>query len=160
MKTFLMMTLLCAASMLAAQSMSPQLLSSSGYHQAEGEYSMTWSLGEMVIHTVTSGDGGHKLTQGFQQPDDVLLISTTTVESDYQLSVFPNPTTHMLTLQTDATTSLHIHLFDAVGRLLMHDVMNNPQHELDVSSLASGTYFLRLSDTNGTIHFTSKITKL
>lgn len=56
---------------LSAQSLSPQVIASSGGYYSNGSGSLSWTLGETMTETFTSGSP--QLTQGFQQPDAVLV---------------------------------------------------------------------------------------
>lgn len=50
-----------------AQSLSPSVIPTSGSYYDTGQASLSWSLGEVIIPTISSGS--IMLTQGFQQPE-------------------------------------------------------------------------------------------
>lgn len=65
-----------------------------------------------------------------------------------RINVFPNPASDIVTIQINTPcTSVHIDLFDAMGRKLMQQDMRNPKSRipLDVSSLQQGLYMLSIS---------------
>ena len=71
------------------------------------------------------------------------------------LSVFPNPSTHELTLIIPKNGgSIKSEIIDVQGKVVLSkELINNSeivnQHHLDVSSLAKGLYILNLSTVSG-----------
>ena len=57
--------------MCSAQTTSPEVIASSGDHFSNATGSLSWTLGETM--TETFSNGGHILTQGFQQPVTVAI---------------------------------------------------------------------------------------
>lgn len=60
-----------------------------------------------------------------------------------KLKVFPNPATDVVTISNDVAIS-NVELFDTNGRRLLHVAVDANSTAIDVSSFASGTYFLRV----------------
>lgn len=58
-----------------------------------------------------------------------------------ETKIYPNPTSGLFTIEGNDIHSIEISIFDITGQKLL-SVSN--QTEIDISSLASGTYFLRL----------------
>ena len=67
-------------------------------------------------------------------------LSNTTL----QVAVWPNPTTEVLHLQAEGGTEIYI--FDATGQLVIRQAYADT---LNVSTLPSGMYLIRLQTTNG-----------
>ena len=67
-----------------------EVVSSGGESQSVTGYQVSWTLGETVIETISSG--GNILTQGFQQPKLSLTPVTDLLYPDIKMKVFPNPT--------------------------------------------------------------------
>ena len=80
--------------------------------------------------------------------DKVLLSSFLGVNENQEnkISVFPNPTENFITLEVK--NSMNYSLVDLNGRTLQNGVINNNDN-IDLSSLNSGSYILRLSNENG-----------
>jgi transforming growth factor-beta-induced protein len=80
--------------------------------------------------------------------DKVLLPSSVGVNENQEnkISVFPNPTENFITLEVKNSTNYS--LVDLNGRTLQNGVINN-NDSIDLSSLNSGSYILRLSNENG-----------
>ena len=81
--------------------------------------------------------------------DKVLLPSSAGVNENQEnkISVFPNPTENFITLEVN--NSMDFSLVDLNGRTIQNGVINNNTN-IDLSSLNSGSYILRLSNENGT----------
>ena len=91
--------------------------SSSGYAEKDGN-KISWSIGEVVIGTLESGDT--KLTQGFLQP---LLIDIfpTGIEEMYRLEMtaYPNPVYDKVIFKgEDPTGEYDLRLVDKTGKVL------------------------------------------
>lgn len=65
-------------------------------------------------------------------------------ESDIELSVFPNPVTDVLKVNTDHS-NFEVTLYDPLGRTL---ISKNNLKEIDVVNLPAGIYFLQISVNN------------
>lgn len=76
-------------------------------------------------------------------------------ESSFE--VYPNPTNHALTLHYAQGNIERISLFDIYGKMISTDMVYDATTTIDLSSLASGTYFLRISTPEGMM--TKKIVK-
>ncbi len=77
-----------------------------------------------------------------------------------EIKVFPNPTKDYFTVrQYYRPVQLHFTLLDQMGRLVQEQNSNYSDTQIDVSSLKSGVYFLRITDTRGNLISTEKIVK-
>lgn len=62
-------------------------------------------------------------------------------------SVYPNPTTGILTLETDGAALLAVEVLDVAGRIQMRSTAR--QNQVDLSALPAGTYIVRLFTEHG-----------
>ena len=75
---------------------------------------------------------------------------------DVKHSIYPNPTDGQLTIQLsgkDYNLTNSIYIYSANGSLVKRININNPtnQMQLDISNMPSGTYFIHMHFTNGTV---------
>jgi hypothetical protein len=64
-----------------------------------------------------------------------------------RLNVFPNPVQYVLTIESDFAINGAISLTDALGRTVLAVQGNGDQRQqINVSSLAAGSYVLRIVD--------------
>lgn len=100
--------------------------------------------GSMVAWTWGGFDGFLTVVKtsdlSFFQPFDT---SVEDAEFNSGIQVYPNPSTHKIHLDLGAFSSplLKLRIYDATGRLLRTE---KPTHELDISALPKGLYFLIL----------------
>ena len=64
-----------------------------------------------------------------------------------ELSIFPNPASDRLQIQSAAPGS-QVLIFDATGRLLINDVIHDDTHNIDVSTLRNGMYLIQIRTDN------------
>lgn len=75
---------------------------------------------------------------------------------DLKYSIYPNPTSGRVTIQLsgrDYNLTNSINIYSVNGSLVKRIDINNPKNqiELDVSNMSSGTYFIHMHFTNGTV---------
>ncbi|MEX2350520.1 MAG: T9SS type A sorting domain-containing protein [Flavobacteriaceae bacterium] len=81
--------------------------------------------------------------------DGVLANDALTMFND--LSVYPNPAENSLYLKWDKNHLSQIRIFDASGKLLYfkNEVTMKNTHEIDISDLTAGIYYVRINNENG-----------
>ena len=80
----------------------------------------------------------------------VLTVSATEMK-DLGLSVFPNPTTGILTINATKKTAqeLTIDVMNMNGQVLMHQILRGQNPQINVQELAAGLYFLKVKTSEG-----------
>lgn len=70
---------------------------------------------------------------------------------DLKWRLYPNPATEVLVLerQDSNTDDLELSIFDANGQLKTTQIWSGKKLSIDIMSLDSGNYYLRLNDRNG-----------
>jgi subtilisin-like proprotein convertase family protein len=68
--------------------------------------------------------------------------------NDLDIIMFPNPATDILSIQFDDTSELKVTLFDLLGRKVISKVLDSNNSDIDVSTLASGTYIVQMQNEN------------
>jgi hypothetical protein len=115
---------------------------------AEGDNgSISYSIGQ-VVYTSAQGSNGN-INQGVQQPYDIGVV-TGIDEVGINLSVFPNPTSGLLTLTVadDDASLLSYQLFDAAGRMIDTRNKLNSTNTISLDGYATGVYTLSVSREN------------
>lgn len=125
---------------------------------------LSYTVGEVVIATGNSPD--LILTQGFQQPDqEVNITSLDPVLGQADFSVYPNPTGDQLFLEmtSGAQQSLRIEFTDIQGRTVLQDPRRTFFVEEPVrysmGRLEAGIYLLHLRSESGRLIRTLRIQK-
>lgn len=152
MKHVLFICLLCMISQLSAQ----EVVSAGGDHFATSEYSVSFTIGELAIETVSSDN--RTLTQGFHQAN--LTVTSVSEASGIDVNVFPNPATNRLNISgLESAGPLQILLIDVTGRTLLNYQLSM-QSSIDVSQLPVGVYVLSISSMDDlSINYSATIQK-
>ena len=66
------------------------------------------------------------------------------------LSIFPNPTSNILTIQSNSLIN-PISIYDITGKLVLQNIGNSKEIILDISNLNSGLYFIQSNSQNSFI---------
>jgi len=126
------------------------LVSTSGTYSETASGSVSWSIGEVVIVTGTSGT--NNVTQGFHQ-SNIWVLGIENLAS-LEISIFPNPTCEFVNIVTPG--ELKMSIYDMGGRLIsVHNLVENT-NEINVSELSRGTYNL-VFESNGNISRTAQL---
>lgn len=82
--------------------------------------------------------------------NNIFFPATGIIDLSHSLTVFPNPVRNLLNIQMDTPMegTLHISLFDNIGRLHMEKEARKTteywEHSIDIQHLPEGVYFLRI----------------
>jgi hypothetical protein len=125
-----------------------QVVATAGGFGKQGNYKVSWTLGEPVIHTLSSTN--RKLTQGFHQPDVCVSVSTSNLDvKELGLKVFPNPVVDFLYIQHQAVdVQLTGSLYDLLGNQIIppFELNNAGETTLDLYHSQAGIYLLQIKD--------------
>ena len=131
------------SSVTIAQNLNQKLISNGGNYFSSGNYNISWSIGEPV--TATHSTGTNKISQGFHQPP---LRVTYVKENNYDMSVvvFPNPALkNIQIIFPTADESYNLLLNDITGKLIKLEKINSVKNfSLDLDGLSSGEYHLSI----------------
>ena len=138
-----------------AQTLSPTVIASGGNYASSGGVSLSYTIGELAA-VQTFSAGNTILTQGFQQPNDI-INGLLDIEKgpDGSFSVYPVPAQTMLWFGYEFTEAGKVEvsmtnvLGQKMGYALSEGYDNGKQvHSFDCSTYASGNYFLTVKFTS------------
>ena len=75
-------------------------------------------------------------------------LSNSDFQFDNTIVVYPNPTTSVVNIQSNAPIK-SVQLYDVQGRLLQTTLENNTDVLLDISEKSNGIYFLKITSEKG-----------
>ncbi len=144
-KNLLFTFLFLGCKLLFSQSLSPEVISSSGTSMTDGTTTLEWTLGEPV--TATLDNTQNILSEGFHQTN-ILVTNISNAAVVEGLIVFPNPTVNIVNIQfsSDQKNTI-VELYSVEGKLLEKHAVNSRNLELNLSAYPAGSYFLRVNDT-------------
>jgi hypothetical protein len=155
-KIIITLTLLSCGSCYG-QSMDQNVIGSSGAEYTGGNASISITVGEVVIETVSNST--NVLTQGFHQPD-LAVSGIQDLSPDISVSVYPNPTISCLTIDMEQVDdNVLVEIMDANGKTV-HESSVNSKTVIDVDHLASGIYFLNLRNAQNQLLKSFKVQKV
>jgi hypothetical protein len=143
--------------------LSPTVIASAGNYSEAGGISLSWTLGEVAVTTLTQGN--IILTQGFQQ-SYLRDVGFATDPIRWQIAAYPNPVRDLLRIQFDLPekSDFVIEIQDVNGRLVSQEqfkqVFPGDVIPVEMSSYNPGVYFFRVSTTNREQVRVISITKL
>ena len=137
---------------------SHQVLSASGGDATGSGGSVAYSVGQIVYTTSTGTTGS--VAQGVEQAYEIYSVGIKETSLNISLSVFPNPTSDFLTLKVEDynNEALSYNLIDEQGKLILSAQITNQETQVAMSTLARGSYFINIVQTNKKIQ-TFKIIK-
>lgn len=129
---------------LSMGSFAQSVISSSGNSTSNGDFILSWTIGEGVISTLGSND--IELTQGFHQPlmIDVIAVG---IEDDLILDIiaYPNPTYDKVMFEGgDLVGIYHIRVVDKLGRVLEQKSIPFQEFILEMGRYNNGTYLIEV----------------
>lgn len=132
------------------------LVSTAGSSHQTQNISWSWSIGETVTQSWFNQDFG--ITQGFHQPRMYSESSSLPAKDPVSLIVFPNPTSGKISLSgLREGFSFQISLLDPTGQVKLAKTARVHNPELDLGSLPSGLYILRVCCTELSVLIHTKV---
>jgi hypothetical protein len=134
--------LACIATVTLATSFAQEVVSTQGDSYSNSSGSIDFTIGEVVINTVS--DGTNDLTQGFHQTHWYFLELEDYVP-EFEASIYPNPTEDVLNIRTPYFDDARYVLYDERGRIVAEGLLPQEVTSIPVSHLLPGAYELTLN---------------
>jgi len=116
-----------------------------GFKKKDGSIQIPISL-----HSASAMDNSGT-TYDIDGDEVYLTLDPKTIQKDYELIVYPNPAQDMVNIHLNGKTTIEsITVVDPQGRIIRnYDDINLKQHQVDVSNLPVGLYYLQVNHTHG-----------
>ncbi|MBE0674587.1 MAG: T9SS type A sorting domain-containing protein [Bacteroidales bacterium] len=145
-RLILLLTVIFPATILFGQQ-KLEVISSAGGYSVSGGISISWTLGETIIPNFTSPDGTITLAHGFQQKLIITKVEEA-IGNPVLVTVYPNPASEYVRIEFDQPVDAEIRLsvIDFRGKVVLTEpiVTGTSLYEVNMQSLSSGIYYLRL----------------
>jgi len=142
-KLLLLFCVLVVSSYATAQTLSPEVISTSGTSMSNGSTTLDWTLGEPA--TATLDNPQNAITQGFHQPT-IIVTAIADAATLNNVKVFPNPTIEVVQIQFTANQkNTLVELYSVDGKLLEKHLVNSQALEMNMSTYPAGTYLLKIN---------------
>lgn len=147
-KTLILMMMFLLSAGAFSQSITPEILSTSGEHYSNANAQLSWTLGELMIETESSTN--NIITQGFHQPEEDAgppdFVDENNSNNIY-LNIYPNPTSDQLVIEMEKNeVPLNVRVVDMGGKLVKQTNINANQNrtELSLKHIANGSYMVHI----------------
>jgi hypothetical protein len=120
-----------------------EVVSTQGESYSNASANIDFTIGEVIIATET--DGTNDITQGFHQTNWNFL-GVEDFAPNFKATIFPNPTSDFLNIKTSVFENVTYTLYDAMGKLVLQNILFAEQTTIQVSQLAPGAYSLTLNN--------------
>ena len=138
---YLIITFLFAYSF-HAQNLDHFVIGTDGGYAGNNQFSLSYTIGEIVTELGSDSVNNIDLTQGFQQAY-ISIVSTENHIAEIDISVFPNPAVNYLNVNISDLSKVKTYsMYDMFGKLLLQQEIISNQFEISFSNLSSGNYLL------------------
>lgn len=140
--------LLWTCAVAQSQTITQQLISSSGDEFKNNTYQLDWSVGETAKETLAANN--QMLTQGFHQGHYIVTAIEQMSDLQFDINAFPNPTTDFIQLkiQTEKFENIHFTISDLSGKILFAEKQIIVNQKINLSNYLAGVYFLSIYKQN------------
>jgi hypothetical protein len=130
--------LMCLSKVHAQEGIMP-----AGGNAAGPEGTVSYTIGAICYTTIE--DGSTIITQGIQQPYEILIVNGVDEKNITLGSVYPNPTADYVTLSlTGDMQNMAYTLSDMKGKTIREQSLTKPQTNIAMASLANGPYLIKV----------------
>lgn len=142
-----MKTLLCSILFsYSIVSIGQQSVVASGGDATGSSGSISYSVGQIAYTHSPTGI----LNEGVQQPFEIFITSIDDSFYQFQLNLYPNPTSRELIVEMkNYIDGISASIYDAEGRLIQEINLLSAVTSISVSDWAAASYFIRLTDKGG-----------
>ena len=138
---FLITNILLAFSFYS-QNLDHFVIGTDGGYAGNNQFSLSYTIGEIVTELGNDNVNNIDLTQGFQQAY-ISIVSTENHIADIDISVFPNPAVNYLNVNISDLSKVKTYaMYDMSGKLLLQQEIISNQFEIGFSNFSSGNYLL------------------
>lgn len=169
MKKFILTTIILTSlfGISNGQQASPDVLAAAGDFSTTSLCTMSWTVGEISVETFSNTQS--ILTQGFHQPDIFYLSVREKIPTTGSMLVYPNPATDYFNIEMSGfeMKDVTIELVDLTGKSTIispfitsnNSVKDKTSLQLNISSLAAGTYMLHIYSDDCKVNMIYKLIK-
>ena len=128
-----------------AQDLDHYVIGSDGGHSRNNQFSLDYTIGEVVTEFGEDTLNNVHLTQGFQQTM-LAIVSVEEHVHDINIEVYPNPALDYLNVSIPVLQEdMQFALFDLQGKLIDQQKINSKAFTIGFSNQATGSYLLVFS---------------
>ena len=116
------------------------LISDSSYNSYTYNGQVFYNSGVYLVDTISNGNGC--ITYVYL---DLFIYNSSLQENTrINFSIYPNPTSHSITIKGETNMNQHFSIFDQMGREVLRGKLSGTETEVNFSSLSKGMYTLKI----------------
>ena len=124
-----------------------EIITTSGGSMSDNNVQANWTIGEPITETVTNNNS--VVTSGFNQPIFKIVSSIENIQTKFELSIFPNPTSQIVTIKYNGQLPVIAKVHSVNGQILSIKQINEASSQLDFSAKENGIYLLEITEPSG-----------
>jgi hypothetical protein len=140
----------CIPTITFAQNTDQNVTGTAGGFDTTASYSVSWTIGEPVTSTVSSGE--YTLTQGFQQSTwEIVGIEENTTQSSLDINLYPNPATDHVYIQVNSEKDTNVFRWKLTtlnGKIVKNGTGRSSKTRLSLTNLHKSVYIITVSFDN------------
>ena len=122
------------------------VIGSDGGHAKNNQFSLSYTIGEVVTDLGRDTINNADLTQGFQQ-SYISIVSVEDHDFDIDISIYPNPAVDQLNVRiSDIDKANSYSVYDMNGKLIRQEAIRAKEFKIGFGSLSTGNYMLVFTD--------------
>ena len=102
--------------------------------------------------TITASQAGNSNYEAATPVSQMLTITTLGITNNdlllSEIGVYPNPSTHFITIDLKNSTTAKVQVYDVIGKLILNVPAYNSNEKLDTSSFKTGVYLVKIKVDN------------
>jgi len=99
-----------------------------------------------ILYGTTSGGGSNKWGTVFSFKDTNVITSINGVPTSYEINLFPNPVNKVVIINSPISIT-KIDIDNMLGQNVYSNMYNTKKVMINISTLTTGVYFIRINDT-------------
>ena len=128
-----------------SQNLDHFVVGTDGGFAGNNQFSLSYTIGEVVTEFGVNSANNVHLTEGFQQ-SYISIVSVDDHFIDVEINVYPNPAVDFLNVQIgDLTDVENYSLFNMSGKLIENKPISSKQFKIGFQQVSMGTYFIVFS---------------
>ena len=122
------------------------VIGTDGGYARNNQFSLSYTIGEVVTDLGRDTVNNVDLTQGFQQ-SYISIVSVEDHDLDIDIMIYPNPAVDYLNVVvSDIDKANNYFMYDMSGKLISQERINDKEFKIGFSTLSMGNYMLVFTD--------------
>ena len=124
------------------------VIGTDGGYARNNQFSLSYTIGEVVTELGRDTVNNVDLTQGFQQ-SYISIVSVEDHDLDIDIMIYPNPAVDYLNVVvSDIDKANNYFMYDMSGKLIRQERINDKEFKIGFSALSTGNYMLVFTDND------------